>query len=412
MKSPTWFLSSLDSKDRKLLLWSLGATVVFAVAAGFLLPNGDNNDNHLPSSYLSGRHGALAAFETLVRSGYPVERWERPLGELVPAAGPDTVVVFAEPFSREVDDIKAVRQILERGGRVLATGYWGGYLLPGAASAPPREFNFAACQLEPEGLDSLASSGEVWMIPEAVWTVGNPNDRVEYNCAGQPAVVEFDWGEGHVVWWASSTPLENGSLARGANLDLLLNSLGPRKGKHFYWDESLHGEIRSTWTYAGGPALTLLRIGVALLVLLVLFSFSRRSGPVRELPAPVRATPVEFVEALGSLYRNAGASTTAVAIAWERFRRQALRLCGMRGERLDAAQIAAMLHRRFPGLDEALEADLKACEQTAGLDEAHPKEALRLVQLLASHMEKLKAAARPGVLNTVAKAEEVQTNSH
>src|SRR5258707_5791695 len=130
MKSPTWFLSSLDSKDRKLLLWCLGAAAVFAVAAGFLLPNGDNNDNHLPSSYLSGRHGALAAFETLVRSGYPVERWERPLGELVPASGPDTVVVFAEPFSREVDDIKAVRQILEQGGRGLTHGYYGGYSQP------------------------------------------------------------------------------------------------------------------------------------------------------------------------------------------------------------------------------------------------------------------------------------------
>ncbi len=77
----------------------------------------------------------------------------------------------------------------------------------------PKEFNFAACKLEPEGLDPLADSGEVWMVPEATWAVGNPAHRVEYSCAGQPAVVEYDWGKGHVVWWASSTPLENGSLA-------------------------------------------------------------------------------------------------------------------------------------------------------------------------------------------------------
>ncbi len=91
--------------------------------------------------------------------------------------------------------------------------------------------------------------------PQATWTLGNPAYRVEYSCAGQPAVVEYDWGKGHVVWWASSTPLENGSLTRANNLDLLLNSLGPREGHHFYWDESLHGEIRSVWSYAGGPAL-------------------------------------------------------------------------------------------------------------------------------------------------------------
>ena len=30
------FLSSLDAKDRRLLLWSLGAALVLAVAAGIL----------------------------------------------------------------------------------------------------------------------------------------------------------------------------------------------------------------------------------------------------------------------------------------------------------------------------------------------------------------------------------------
>src|ERR1035437_1823195 len=306
------FLSSLDAKDRRLLLWSLGIAIALAVATGFLLPSGDSNDNRVPSTYLSGRHGALAAYETLVRAGYPVERWERPLPELAPTAGPETVVIFAQPFTRETDDIKAVREILERGGRVLSTGFWGGYLLPGEASGPPQEFSFAACKLEPEGLDAMSGTGEVWMVPEATWQVGNPADRIQYSCAGQPAVVEYDRGKGHVVWWASSTPLENASLARAQNLDLLLNSLGPREGHRFYRDESLHGEIRSEWSYAGGPALTLLRIGLPVLALLVLLSFSRRSGPVRELPPPPRTTPIEFPAALGSLYRNAGAASTAV----------------------------------------------------------------------------------------------------
>ena len=124
-----------------------------------------------------------------------------------------------------------------------------------------------------------------------------------------------------MVWWASSTPLENGSLARANNLDLLLNSLGPRDGHHFYWDESLHGDVRSEWSYASGPARNMLWIGLPVLGLLIVFSFSRRSGPVRDLPQPPRATPMEFLEALGSLYRNAGAAATAVSVALERFRR-------------------------------------------------------------------------------------------
>jgi hypothetical protein len=208
-------------------------------------------------------------------------------------------------------------------------------------------------------------------------------------------VVEYNWGKGHVVWWAWSTPLENGSLARGNNLDLLLNSLGPRDGHHFYWDESLHGEIRSTFSYATGPSLTLLWTGMIGLGILIVFSFSRRSGPVRELPLPARATPIEFLEALGSLYRNAGAASTAVAIALERFRRQSLRLCGLRGAPIKAGDLAAIIRRRFGSLDESLEADLAACEEAAWGDTVMPREALKLIVRLHHHMENLKDAAKP-----------------
>jgi hypothetical protein len=385
------FLSSLDAKDKKLLFWFLGIGLALAVLTGFLLPSGNNNSNPLPSTYLSGQHGARAAYETLLRSGYPIERWERPLAELAETAGPSTVVIFAEPLSREPADIKAVRKIVERGGRVLSTGYWGGFILPGEAVQSPSGFTFAACKLEPEGLDPLASTGEVWMVPEASWQLGNPAARVQYSCSAQPAVVEYDWLKGHVVWWANSTPLENGSLARAQNLDLLLNSLGPRQGKHFYWDESLHGQIKSTWSYAAGPSLTILRLGLLLLALLIVFSFSRRSGPVRDLPAPPRATPIEFLDALGSLYRNAGAASTVVAIAWERFRRQALRLCGLRGQQMGSAELAAVLRRRFPHAAEDLEADLAACEDASWGETIEPRAALKLLQKLHFHRDSLTA---------------------
>ena len=389
------FLSSLDAKDRRILLWCVGVGMGLAILLGILNPSSDD-DSRQPSSYLAGRHGALAAYETLLRSGYPVQRWEQPLRELADASGPDTVVIFAQPFTRNIGDIRAVRTILERGGRVLATGFWGGMILPAGAGIAPESFNFSACRLQPEGLDSLAGTGEVWMRPEASWKAGNPIQHVDYSCAGQPAVVEYRWGKGQVVWWASSTPLENGSLARANDLDLLLNSLGPRDGHRFYWDESLHGDVRSPFSYAAGPSLTMLGIGLPLLGILVVLSFSRRSGPVRELPAVERATPVEFLESLGSLYRRAGAASTAVAIAWERFRQRSLRLCGLRRARPGSAELAAMVRRRFPGADAELEADLAQCEQAAWSDDLHPKEALRLVRKLQGHAKKLEAAVQSG----------------
>jgi hypothetical protein len=391
---------SLDAPDRKLLLWFLGIGLGLAVLAGFLTPKENDNDNPLPSTYLSGRHGARAAYETLLRSGYQVERWERPLAELAPKAGPDTVVIIAQPFIHEPEDIKAVRKILERGGRVLSTGFWGGSILSGRVRKDLKATSADACQLDPVGLDPLSNTGEVWMEPEATWAEGNPAHRVELICAGRPAVVEFDWGKGHAVWWASSTPLENGSLARAHDLDLLLNSLGAREGHRFYWDESLHGEIRSSWSFAQGPALTMLRWGLPALGLLVIFSFSRRSGPVRDLPLTARAAPVEFLDALGSLYRKAGAASTAVAIAWERFRRHSLRfaVAGAPGvsQKLSAAELAAAIRRRFPQAGASLETDLAACEDASWGENIDPREALKLVQALYVHQQEMIAAQKSG----------------
>jgi hypothetical protein len=404
------FMSSLDPKDRRLLLWSISIAIGLAVIIGLVLPNENNNDNPMPSTYLTGQHGARAAYESLLRSGYNIERWERPLGELAANAGPGTVVIFAEPFTREGEDFKAVDKIVARGGRVLATGFWGGYLVPDGEPGTPADFSYAACQLEPQGLDPLASSGEVWMVPKATWEVSNPRQRVQYGCAGQPAVVEYDYGKGHVVWWANSTPLENGSLTRAGNFDLLLNSLGPSEGHHFYWDESLHGDVRSEWSYVSGPTVVLLWTGLILVSILIVFSFSRRSGPVREMPPPARATPIEFLEALGSLYRSAGASSTAVTISWERFRRYALRLCGLRQAPVSAEELAAAIRRRFPNADSSLEADLAACEDARLNEKIEPRAALKVIQMLHYHRQMLAAASKLGSISNPAASIESTRN--
>ncbi len=388
--------AQLDAKDRKLLLACLGAVVLVAVVTALFARNQNRDDNPVPSSYLTGRHGARAAYDLLQENGYAVERWEQPLSELANQANTGTVVILAEPFLSSVDDFKAVDGIVAHGGRVLVTGMAGGALAPDEAVGPRMQFGSAACKLEPEGLDPLAGSGEVWMTPAASWNLTSPRYRVEYSCAGTPVVVEYNVGAGHVVWWASSTPLENGSIARGENMGFFLNSLGPREGRHFYWDESLHGEVQSEWYYARGAALNFLIWGICGLALLVVFSFSRRNGPLRALPVAQRTTPVEFVEALGALYAKAGASATAVSLAYDRFRSRVGGLCGLRGLQMNAEELGAALRRRFPQASAELETDLKEGEERAKDDSLTAKEALKVVQALSRQMEALEEAARAG----------------
>jgi hypothetical protein len=386
--------ASLDATDRKLLIGCMCAVAVLAVVTVFFARSQDSDNNPVPSTYGAGKHGARAAYELLKANDYDVERWERPLSDLPALTDAQTVVIFAEPNPTSPEDLKAVRDVVARGGRVLLTGWGGGMLAPDGNMWPSTRFQ-GACKLTPQGLDPLAGSGEVWMVPEVTWSLEQPLDRVQYNCAGSPAVVEYTSGKGDVIWWASSTPLENGSIQRAENLNLFLNSLGAPQNHHFYWDESLHGEVYSDWFYASGTALNLLKVGLFGIALLVIFSFSRRRGPVRDLPAPVRATPVEFLEALGSLYAEAGASATSVDLAYERFRRRMGDLYGLQGARMSAEELGLALRRRFPQAPEALEKDLAECEEAIGSDALQPKKALALVQTLSRHGEALDRAARP-----------------
>jgi hypothetical protein len=140
----------------------------------------------------------------------------------------------------------------------------------------------------------------------------------------------------------------------------------------------------------------MLRAGLLAIALLIPFSFSRRRGPVRDLPTPVRATPVEFLEALGSLYAEARASATAVDLAYERFRRRMGDLCGLKGAKMSAEELSRALRRRFPQASPELEKDLADCEVAATNDKLPPKSALALVQTLSRHSDLLAAAARTG----------------
>jgi hypothetical protein len=384
---------SLDSNDRRMLLVLAGSVLALFVLLAVFTPAEDPGQNPVPDSYLTGTHGARAAYTLLQRSGYKIDRWEHPLSLLASNADADTVLILAEPHSYQQEDRWAIQTVLQKGGRVIATGFEGGTLLPGSAVEPPSGISFSVCEAKPEGFGSLVGTGPIWILPRAGWKLSNPAVRVAYTCADQPVVVEYPFLKGTVIWWANSTPLENGSITRGQNLELLLNSIGPASGHHVYWDESLHWQSHTAWDYTSGSTLPLLASGSVGLALLVILSFSRRRGPIRPLPSVPRATPIEFLDALGSLYRAAGAANTAAQVAWDRFRSQAASLCGQPNPRLAAAELAEVLQSRFGSVGEDMQSDLMTAEQACWNESLKPKEALTIVRKLRSHEHTLRSAS-------------------
>jgi hypothetical protein len=389
-------LSSLDPKDRRMLWIIVGLVAIVLVLLAVFTPGEDPSQNTIPDSNLVGQHGAKAAFTLLQQSGYHVQRWEEPLAGLASQATPGTVLILAEPYSNEQADSTAIAQILQKGGRVLVTGLRGGALLPGNEVTAPSDFSFAACEAKPDGLSPLAGpdSGSIWIVPNSGWKEARPEMQSAYACAGQPVVVEYPVGQGTAIWWASSTPLENGSITRGRNLELLLNSVGPpTPNQRIFWDESLHNPVHTEWDYVRGPVWPLLFFGSLGFALLVILSFSRRSGPIRPLPQTPRTTPIEFLEALGALYRSTGANSTALQIAWERFRSQAALVTGQRNQNLSAAELTEAIERRFGAIAKSMEKDLLAAEEACSDDSLKPRSALSIVQSLRRHEETLRAAS-------------------
>jgi hypothetical protein len=67
---------------------------------------------------------------------------------------------------------------------------------------------------------------------------------------------------------------------------------------------------------------------------------------------------------------------------------------------VSAAELAVAIRRRFPKADPSLEADLAACEDAAWSDTISPRSALKLLQTLHGHQQRLSAAQKSGVLST------------
>jgi Domain of unknown function (DUF4350) len=373
----------IEARDRNLLIGCGVLVAILIVALAFFSPLHEGDEDPTPLSYSTGKHGAKAAFELLSKAGYKVERQNAPLSEIVDKIDEHTTLVIAEPYMLDVVESRAtLKQALDQGARVLVTGPSGAMLVPGNGLDQRNQELQRECEAEPDGFGEIANSGKVRMPAPVHWLRTQPLQSVEYTCDGQAVVVRYASGKGEVIWWANSFPLENVGIQQEDNLALFLNSIGP-VSNHVVWDESLHGESRSLWSYSNGTPIYLVWGQLAMVALLLLFSYSRRSGPLRTDPIVSRATPIEFVHSLGSLYQKAGATRVAVAIAYQRFRHKLEKQFDV-SQSLTAENPALLevLTSRFAARAARIQKDLLACENAAGVEDLTGRQALTLVQTL------------------------------
>ena len=381
----------IASADRTLLLAGGILLMVMLAASVVLSPPSEQIESPVPSTYSPQSAGAEAAYRLLRELHYPVRRWERPPSELDTPA-PSTLLILAEPTELpSAKERKALEEFVRKGGHVLFTGPNLRNFFPGddpfGERPDPSWHSYAP--ILPSAL--MRGAPRILLGPRAYWTKLEPNQLGLYGEPNSSVVVLWSMGEGQILWWAGSTPLTNAGIAREANLFFFLNSVGNWRGNRPYqiaWDEYFHGQRNSLWSYFAKTSLAWGAVQIAILGLAVLFTFSRRSGPVF-LPAErSRLSPLEFVDTLGGLYERARAAPSAISVSLKRLR---VLLTGQLGVRTDmpSSELALAAAARLGWKDPELGATLARAEAAGRARSVSSTEALEIVRRLEGWAEKL-----------------------
>jgi Domain of unknown function (DUF4350) len=312
----------LDTRDLRLLI-AAGVVMLLLLGLTYAIspPPPAQQAIEFPSSYSSNWAGAKAAFLLLRQLDYRVERWEQS-PENLPVDSQGSVFVLAEPLQGATSEERlAIRRFVMGGGRLLAAGASAAEMAPDAEALAIPDFNpqaktYSALLPSPYTRDAP----EITMMAPDAWTSSPHAWLALYGTDDKVAAVSYKVGRGEVIWWASPSPLSNGSIRDKNNMAFFLDCIGPPADAHVYWDEYYHGAKESLALYIVGTPLPWAGLQIALAFAAILFTFSRRAGPIRAPATESRLSPIEFVETLGDLYRSAHAAPAAVSVAYRRFR--------------------------------------------------------------------------------------------
>ncbi|HEY9138556.1 MAG TPA: DUF4350 domain-containing protein [Terriglobus sp.] len=378
--------------DRRAVLWMLGGIVLLiALIALFAPATGDEDPT--PTTYNVGAAGWKGAYLALERLGYRVSRSTSPASMLDHVDAAHTAYLLAAPNTPAEDvqkrDYDAVERFLRRGGRVIAAGPSGAYFLPDGRSGKPTQFVGQLCNATPEGNGVLAQAGSFALYDTAPWNALEPLVRVDARCGADAVMVHRDYPQGGaMIYLASSEPFSNRGLKQDQALHLLLLAVGDTH-RAVIFDEFYRGTQASATDYLKGLPLRSLMMQSALVLLLLMSTYTRRSGPIREPIATPRTSPLEFVESMGALYERAGVSQPATESARRRLISFLVSTSGLPSENTtSAAAIGDFWAQRLGTNQDELIAVLERL-WAARYETLRPRDALALVRATDAEIERL-----------------------
>ena len=321
----------------------LSALVIFMVAAG---GGGEAPERVVRSTFSAMPHGTMACYELFRRLGVPARRLSEPLGsETLANAG---VLFILDPFKEiEGEDLEHLGRWVREGGvlictRVQSLHYFhqiepppvppvSRYYVPpeGDPTHPAPGENPLARDVSAVVFDTTASiKSAQGSKPAETWS---PAERLFIDGAGC-RIARRSLSKGSAILLADGSFLSNRSIGREDNAVLAMNLLAAAQAqakRNVVVFDEYHlgfGSHPGAWgTMFGiltrtGPGWATLSLAAA--GLLAVISRGRQFGPRIAPERRRRRSKLEFVRAVASTCRSAGAHRLAFGVIFKWFRRR------------------------------------------------------------------------------------------
>ena len=396
------------------------------------------------STYHSGPTGTRALHDLLNESGHKVMRWREPTVKLLGQNGKlvsTFVVIGRTQVGFEAEEAKALRQWVERGGRLVMIDrkldterapVSAGWIINAKEIDYPtlndnpgdtKQMTNGVKALQPAQPTVLTSSIQSVMTsrfasrlritpPKNEDTVrieapANEESEEDYE-EGQPPpvkpsdtrldscapvvhigdsngaiLVDYQYGAGRIVLLSDPYLVANSGIRLNDNLQLAINTLTARPGL-IAFDEYHQGRGISQNAFAsyfaGTPVLAI-AAQIVLLILLILWTNSRRFGRPLPLPHTDRRSSLEFVASMAELQERSRAFDLAIENIYTRTRRVLARYAGV-DYNSSRTEIATRIAARSTIDGQKLETLMRQCEEVINGAPINWRKALDLVRRL------------------------------
>ncbi len=264
-------------------------------------------------------------------------------------------------------------------------------------SAPPEEPTFKVAPEEDNSNKEIVNSKEIVIEGEPVRPTNSAQVDEKYSepeikpapvvhLANKDKIILSDmpYGYGEIIYLSDPYIVANGGIRLADNAQLAINIVEFGEG-FIAFDEFHQGygnNENRLFTYFAGTPVVAIFFQIALLIVLIFFSQSRRFA--RALPAnePNRLSKLEYVGAMAELQRRTKAFDLALENIYKEFRRRVSRLAGLDATTTTHKDLARAIVERIGGDVAEIEQILFKAEDISHGERSNKKEVTNIVKRL------------------------------